>query len=358
MVRRLYYALLLVAIVAVPGGLAVWRWQQGPDYERRRRLAAVEAALAANNLARAEDLLRELLHEDPNQARTQFLYAQVLRRLGRGQEAWLPLARAGQLGLPRQEGLRERALLEATDNFREAEPALQAVLESRPDDPETLQALAEGYFQQRRWLDAERTYTRWLEIDPQNEDVRLRRAEVLMHEQRQAQAEQDLRAVLGTAPQRFEARLLLAQCLEAEGKTRPAEAELQLCRQLRPSHPAPLLELAACALEEGDLDRARQLTQEARRLAPDSLLVLHFEGDLELRRRRYDLAIPIFERIVRLAPRDRQAHLKLAQSLQRTGDTERARKHERVYEQLEAAENNDRDERSGKPGRPGGDGIR
>src|SRR5919201_4816631 len=99
---------LAVALIAAAGA-ALW-WYAGPAYQRNRLLSQAEEALEADNLDRAEELLQPLLREDDVGYRTYFLYAKVLRRLGRNQEAWVFLRRATQLGLPETEGQQEYAL--------------------------------------------------------------------------------------------------------------------------------------------------------------------------------------------------------------------------------------------------------
>src|SRR5256885_14753826 len=66
----------LGAIVLVPCAAAAGWWYYWPTY----RLHQAEAALATGDLARAEQLLKELTFQKPAQGRVYLLYAQVLRR--------------------------------------------------------------------------------------------------------------------------------------------------------------------------------------------------------------------------------------------------------------------------------------
>jgi tetratricopeptide (TPR) repeat protein len=336
--RRLYHVLLAVAVVAVPAGVAAWWWQYGPVYQRARTLAAAERAAAEDNLPRAEELLRALVVEDANQPHVQIRYAGVLRRLGRREEAWVALQRALQAGLPGDEGRREYALLEVQEDFGRAEPNLRRLLQDRPDDLEVLQALARGYALAGRWLDAERMYTHWLQQEPGRAEALLERGQVFLQEGRTDRAASDFRDILAQTPKHYQARLLLAHCLLSEARPREAESELQACRKLRPTRPEPLVGLARCALERGDLDAAEALVKEALAFDPGEPLALHLCGDLYLRRQRYDLAVPVFEEILRRNRNDKQAHLKLAQALSRTGDRDGARQHEERFRELDAAD--------------------
>ena len=338
MKSRLYYVLLGVAIILVPVGAALGWWYYWPTYNRRHLLSEAEMAIEADNLASADEVLQRLLREEPKQLRCQFLHAQVLRRLGRYQEAWEALHRAMLLDLPEPEGLREYALLEAVDNFPFAENALRRVLEEHPDDLEVLQVLAEGYARSHRWLDAERAATRLTDLRPERVDLLLQRGQILMEAGRFDQAAGDFCAILRLSPQHFRARLWLSHCLLSAGKIDEAEPELLICRQQRPARSEPLIGLATCAAERNDLGTALALVKEALSLDSSALLALHLLGEIYLRQQRYDLAIPVFEKILRLNPRDKQGHLHLAQALSVRGEAERAQKHERRFQQLDREE--------------------
>jgi tetratricopeptide (TPR) repeat protein len=318
-------------------GIAIGGWYEWPSRRRSRRLDPIQKALAANHWVKAEKLLRQWFQDHPADTETQFLYVQVLRRLGRLSEAEVALLKAVQLGLSEPEGRREYALIEARQDFRIAEGALQHLLKERPDDGEVLQALAEGYAQDGHWREAERVYTDWLVVEPERLASYFERGRARLESRQFAAAAGDFRQVLQRSPRHFQARLFLAHCLLSTAQMADAEAELLLCWRLRPDRSEPLVGLAACALERGAPDRAQQLLTEALELDPSSLLVLHEQGNLYLRRQRYDRALSLYEHILRLEPRDWLAHLKLAQITHRQGNVERARNHLRWYEELHRA---------------------
>jgi len=89
-------------------------------------------------------------------------------------------------------------------------------------------------------------------------------------------------------------------------------------------------------MERGDLDKAQGLAKKALALDSHSTPAWTVLGILHLRRQRYDLAIPAFESVVRLNPRDKQGHLNLAQALTKYGDLEKAKQHESIYRQLDS----------------------
>jgi predicted Zn-dependent protease len=335
MTRRLYRGLLTAAIFVIPAGVGFVWWSYWPTYHRERLLREAEQEIQGDHLVHAEEILRRLIHEDPDQFRPRYLHAQVLRGLGRKPEAWTALYAAIQRGLPEAEGLREYALLEAGDDFSRAEGALRRVLAEHPDDGETWQALAQGYARQERWPEAERAYGSCLEFLPDRLDLRVERGQVLMKAGRSDRAAEDFRQVLSREPEHFQARLWLAHCLLGDARIDEAEAALLQCRKLEPARVEPLVGLASCAAERGEVDRAQALVQEALALEPSSDLALHLQGQLYLRRRLYDQAAAVFERILRKNARDKVAHLNLAQALSHGPDKERARQHERIYQQLD-----------------------
>jgi tetratricopeptide (TPR) repeat protein len=340
--RRLPAFWLIGAMVLVPAAVGVGWWCYWPTYHRNHLLTITEKALAADNLQEAKESLEKVLKvnagqrwEPGQEAHFHFLCAQVLRRLGQRNDASQHLLTAMEQGLPEPEGRREYALLEAADNFPLALNALQRVLEDFPRDSEILQALAEGYAKISRWSDAEKSYTRWLEVQPDRIDILLGRGHALMEAGRLDQAADDFRAILTKSPNHFQARLSLAQCLLNDFKVAEAEAELDRCHAMLPARSEPLVGLAFCAMEGGDLDKAQVLAKKALALDSTSASAWTALGILHLRRQRYDLAVPAFETVVRLNPSDKQGHLNLAQALTKKGDLEKAKQHETIYRQLD-----------------------
>jgi tetratricopeptide (TPR) repeat protein len=330
-------------MVLIPAGVGVAWWYYWPTYHRGQLLSQAEKAMASDKPAEAREPLEKLLKESKAQkskpageARVHYLYAQVLRRLGEGDNAWEHLRTAVEGGLPEPEGRREYALLEAAGNFALAENVLRRVLDDYPNDSEVLQVLAQGYASAGRWQDAEKIYTRWLDVQPDRVETLLARGNARLEAGRLDQAEADFREVLVRSPNHFQARLSLAQCLLNNFKVDEAQAELDRGHAMLPARSEPLIGLAACALERGELDKAQALTKEALALDGNSRPALTVLGIIHLRRQRYDLAIPIFEAVVHLNPRDKQAHLNLAQAFYKKGDLEKAKEHESIFQKLDS----------------------
>jgi tetratricopeptide (TPR) repeat protein len=336
--RRSHYLLVAATIILVTAVTCVSWWFYWPAYHRGRQIALAERLLNADEAPRAEEIILASIKDMPEDAQAQFLHARILRKLGRLTEGSAALRRARELGFSPTQCQRESALIEAFQDFHLGEGHLQDLLKADPNDLEVEEALARGYGGQQRWLDAEQAYTHLIKMHPQKAAFRLDRGRVRLELARYDQAATDFREFLQSSSRNFEARLLLAHCLLGNAHVAEAEKELQACRRLQPAHPGPLIGLANCALERGQLDQAQKLIQEARALAPDDLLALHVQGILYLRRRRYDLAISLYEAILQKNPRDKEAHLKLAQALSQSGDASRALKHQEKFEQLDHEE--------------------
>jgi tetratricopeptide (TPR) repeat protein len=306
----------------------------------RYLLAQAEKALAAEDWKEADVLLADLIRRKPELVQARFLHAQALRHLGRTDEARAALIHALNLGLPEADAARELALARATRQFDSVVAgALEQALQDRPD-PEVARVLAEGYAATNRWTDADRCYTRWLELEPNRLEILQKRGQVRLTAAseyfvgRLENAAADFREILRRAPNDFDARLYLAHCLAADARMEEAREHLEICQRLRPDRVEPLVGLASCAIEERNLDQAEELLNRATQIEPNSVYVLVMRGDLCFRRGRYAEAIPFFEKVVAREPDNKAAHLKLAQALDRIGQTERAKEEEAVYRRL------------------------
>jgi tetratricopeptide (TPR) repeat protein len=347
MTTRQKLGIYFAAVLLVPcASLAGW-WFYWPHY----RLGQAEQAVARGNWTLAEQLLQPLARQETAPLQPQRLLARTLRHLGRPDEAEALLARVSRLGLPEHEFRRELALTRALRGFTPAvERHLEACLKEKADDVEVLQALAEGYTAAKRWEDAERCYTRWLEWEPGRKEVLLGRGRMRLAAGsghpigRMANATADFREVLRQDRADFEARLSLAHCLASDARLREAREHLQLCRQQRPDRLEPLTGLAACAVEERDWDEADRLLRQAAKIDGRSPYVLMMQGDLALRREHFEDAITLFRRVLREDARNKAARLKLAQSLRGAGRLAEAEEQMRVYYTLA------KDTEAGPPG--------
>jgi len=340
MTDRRRHCLYFVLVLVVPGAAAFGWW----SYQPRRLMQQAECALAAGDVAGADALVQQLLRQSPDQARTHFLRARLLRLQNRPTDAQGALYRAVQLGLDESEGRREFGLAEARKGFTvNAEKNLLDVIHERPDDLEVLQNLAEGYARAGRWAEAERYYSRWQELQPDKPEVRFSRGLARLESaqsisRRLEEAAVDFGEALHRDPNHFEARLKLAECLMKNARMREAKQQLSICRQVCPDRIEVLIGLAICAVEDRNWKEARLLAEQALRVEPRSLTVMGLLGDVALSEGNYAWSVRWFQRMLKLAPENRAANLKVAQALQQMGQFEAAKEYERRYERALAGE--------------------
>jgi cytochrome c-type biogenesis protein CcmH/NrfG len=305
-----------------------------------------EESLAAGDLVKAEELLTQVTGRRPKQPRALFLYAQLLRRANRHQEALEALRQALKLGYPETEGHRELALNQAAVNpLSSIDADLRKLLEQNPNDWEILQVLAERAARNEQWNDADDYYIRLVELQPDNNEYLLERGKARLTAARLSSGDMnaaaaDFREILRRSPDHFEARLYLAQCLLSDAKMAEAKKELLLCRALQPNRVEPVLGLATCALEDQDWNDVQALLNRALKLEPNSVMALTMQGDLELRWQNHDQAIATYSKALRIDPRNKGVNLKLAQALRLSGRLEEANAQERRFQELNEAEPN------------------
>ncbi len=332
-----YILVLILLLVSLPA--LVWMWQElRPEGMTRK----AEEALALGYAVDAEMLVKNAMDPTGVDPRPYLLHARILSRLQRHDEAEAAFRKALKLGLPEDEGRRAFALLQAARELTPAgEQNLLAALKANPDDADVLQALARGCFRSGRRAEAERFYTRVVELRPDQIDPWLERGQARLASAqepggRMADAIADFKEILKREPNHFEAQLALAQCHLADARLTEARAELLACRKLRLLRPEPLIGLAHCEIEEQHWAAAEQLLDQALELDPKSAQALILKGDLHLRRQLAS-AIELYRRALALDSRNPGVHLKLAQALQAAGKADEAKEHEQVYRKLRGA---------------------
>jgi tetratricopeptide (TPR) repeat protein len=331
---------LILTTAAISLLIALGWWFVWP----RVLLRQAEEAIVAKDLDKAEAVLSRLIRHSPKNARARFLFAQVLRRLHRPDDAEESLRKALQLGYPENDGKRELALAEAIKQFRPPIAiTLRRISQENPDDLEVLEALARGYVAIQDWPQADFYFTALIERQPERAEMYQERGQARLAAARQAgeghnRAAADFREVLRRLPDHFEAHLGLAQCLLSDAKMAEAKEEFRLCHELDAQRSEPLIGLANCALETHDWNLAEARLNEALQREPASVIALGMRGDLCLHRQKYTEAIPYFQRVLFLDPANKAAHLKLAQAFRQIGKIDDAKDQEALFERLRLAE--------------------
>jgi tetratricopeptide (TPR) repeat protein len=193
-------------------------------------------------------------------------------------------------------------------------------------------------------------------------------AECLYELKEYALAAQAYREIVKSAPQNAEARLRLGVSLYSSGQLVPAEKELEQALRQAPSLPHAHYTLGAVLFEQKRVDEARthlerELASDPRctgclaKLAhiaylkgndpecrswlakaaavdPSDLETNLIDGMLANRSGRYDQAIVHLGKVVEASPGYAQAQYQLAIAYQRSGNAEKAREHQAIYDRL------------------------
>ncbi len=203
---------------------------------------------------------------------------------------------------------------------------------------------------------------------PLDSPLMARAAECLYELQEYALAAQAYQQIVKSTPQNAEARLHLGVTLYSSGQLLPAEKELEQALRLAPSLPHAHFTLGAVLLEQKRVEEAR--THLERELASDPRCsacmaklaqVAYLEGDdrqceswlakakaldpgdletdlvhgmLANRAGRYDEAIAHLAKVVAASPGYATAQYQLAIAYQRSGNADKAREHQQIYDKL------------------------
>jgi len=318
--RVLVLAGLLVLVSAVA------YWVVLPLYHRYL-LTQAEKALAAYDNATAERLLDRLLRGDRNNQRAMYLYAEACRRVGQIGRARRALYRAMELGVPREQGEREAALIEATDGkFDEVGGTLLKILEANPDDTEVLEVVGKAYLEREYLAKALTMFERLVQAAPHWPEAYRLRAEALRRNQNYSRAIEDLRHFLSIYPDDFDTRFSYASCLLFNNDLEESEKELARCQQLDPRRTEVYFPQGICAFQRGEIDTAARLFNKALDANPTDLGALKYLGNVYLIKREYEPAVDVFERVLEISRQDVEGHAKLAQALKLRGRKEDAQR--------------------------------
>ena len=147
-------------------------------------------------------------------------------------------------------------------------------------------------------------------------------------------AEKELEQVLRQAPRLPHAHYYLGAVLFEQKRTDEARAHLE--RELAPDPRCVgcMAKLAHVAYLKGDDRQCESWLAKATALDPDDLETNLVSGMLENRTGRYEQAIGHLSRVVEQSPGYAKAQYQLALAYQRSGNAEKAREHQEIYDRL------------------------
>lgn len=293
----------------------------------------------AGRLREAEQLYRELLSIEPNDADANYLLARILHSTGRLDDAET-LARRAIEAVPGEASyqltladvLRDRGQLEAAvvtyreavclrpdyalayNNLAnvlrslrkpvEAEDAFRAALRCQPNLPEALNNFGTLLREQGRLGEAREALVRAIELRPNFAEAHNNLGNVSRDEGKPDVAVSSYRQAILLNPRYGPAHFNLGNALRRMGRTSEALVAYEAAVQLVPNDAEALTNVGAVCNELGQTDRAVEACRHAVALRPDLALAennlassLHMRGEVEE-------ALPHYRRAVELDPSD------------------------------------------------------
>jgi tetratricopeptide (TPR) repeat protein len=219
--------------------------------------------------------------------------------------------------------------------FTEAEPALKAAYAKHPDDVEVVEALARGYSETENAAEAEIYLTRWVELKPLDPNVlRLRYQfyrKIKAAEKAYADGKRLLEIEHTDSPVRRQAiaqvrRSLVGQAFSL-GHFEDAENLCQACLRETPADADLRATLAEIRRVRGDAAGAAAILDQLLKENPANPRAMFARGNLYLDTGEPEKAVPLLREVLKSdRSRQRTAGAQLVVALERTGQTEEAKR--------------------------------
>ncbi len=218
-------------------------------------------------------------------------------------------------------------------------PAMLALIKedlSRSADPESSRSLLAATA--ARTGDTNLAIEQYMELlkkTPSDPNLYLRLGEAYQVSGNQAGAREAFAKALQLAPQSAVPHSALAMTDLAEGRTKDAEAAFRKALQANPEDPSARNNLAyLLATTGGNLSEAEQLALEAVKRDAKNHNFSDTLGYVYFKKKNYDAAIQVFNRISTASPENTTYRLHLAQSYLEKGDMAKAREHLAAMQKL------------------------
>ena len=187
--------------------------------------------------------------------------------------------------------------------------AFDQISRQAPGDCEVWLNLGAIAAMQGRLESAESALRRALTLNPDLPQANVNMARLLMMKGRIDDALPYLRSYAKLQPHDLDATFQLGYLLESRGDTRGAEELYRKGLVLAPANPLFLTALGRVLYAQGQLDEARQHCEEVLRQKPDSAIAWFVLGDVSREQRRFDEALHCYQKMVELAPQERENYL-------------------------------------------------
>jgi tetratricopeptide (TPR) repeat protein len=305
-----------------------------PNLTIRLRLA--EEYVKQDRFEEADELLRDVLAENPQFPWALLGQAQILMQRGQWQEAVAPLEQAA--ADPTAQRAARNALADAYTRLgktAEAEAERKRAQSVPPDRPwqDAIVAEAEVFhtgvnfhitqatnlLKAGQLEQAGQVITAVVRDHPDRPDAHLAMAQVLITANVVDEAMKHLRLAIDLNPKLVEAHFLLAGAQMVKEQYSAAAESYRRTLELKPTYGVAHYNLGECRLKQGDRAGARQAFRDALRCRPD-LVVAHLGlGTLLLDDGQLDEAIIHLEEAARLNPQSERARGLLEQARKKKG---------------------------------------
>jgi tetratricopeptide (TPR) repeat protein len=352
-------ALLLLALpsssLAAP---APTRGAARSEERRAAQLIELDSYLAAGNSAAADALLRRLGPE--LDADERFALDAAYRLIGHGRfpEAraqWSRAAKklqasmraaAGQKLAPAADRALQRRFAEVvfvqgllTARLGEKAEALQLLAQADgygfpPLDSPLMGLAADCLYELKEYGLATQAYREIVKRSPQNAEARLRLGVSLYSSGQLVAAEKEFEQALRQAPSLPHAHYYLGAVLFEEKRVEEARPHLERELAADPRCDGCMVKLAHLAYLKGDDRQCESWLAKATALDPDDLETNLVHGMLANRAGRYDQAIHYLTKVVGASPGSMKAQYQLSIAYQRSGNADKAREHQEIYNKL------------------------
>ncbi|MHC4328400.1 MAG: tetratricopeptide repeat protein [Planctomycetota bacterium] len=290
------------AMKAALGGLA--------DKPTDRALLLLKArAEAARSPILAIPTLKELHELDPNDVNAAIFLANTYVKTGDLKKAMSLLRK--QLATSngrdrRQYEIAHAVVLYKTGNEQEAENELDSLIESEPNDPGPLLALAQLLQQDEHWSRLGERIISWRQVHPEDNITPVTVAvnlQAIKNSQAKKTAEEILRTVLHDDPDSARAMGTLAILLQTTGRSAEAAGLYRRLLDLEPGNLIAINNLAWVMCEgQGKYREALELADRGLKIAPNYLDLIDTRGVVHYRLGECEKAVQDFTRCIGLSP--------------------------------------------------------
>jgi tetratricopeptide (TPR) repeat protein len=203
-----------------------------------------------------------------------------------------------------------------------------------PLDSPLMGLAADCLYELKEYALAAQAYREIVKGAPQNAEARLRLGVSLYSSGQLVPAEQELEQALRQAPSLARAHYFLGAVLFEQKRVEEAQPHLERERAADPRCSGCMAKLAHIAYLKGDDRQCESWLTKAAALDPDDLETNLVHGMLANRAGRYDQAIRYLTKVVEMSPGSMKAQYQLAIAYQRSGNPEKARQHQAIYNKL------------------------